>query len=259
VRSDSREVLTRQASPPDVVVRYGRRDDQVVDLRLPAKTGAPLVVLLHGGFWRVAWDRRHLRPMADGLATAGFAVAMPEYARTGDGGGWPKTFDDVALAIAAIPAVVTAAVGDAVDPTTIVLAGHSAGGQLVLWCASNRTPAEYAGVLALAPVADLTEAFRLDLDAGAVLALLGAGPEQAPDRYDQADPCRLPAPTVPVVVVHGAEDATVPPELSRRYAAHAGAKLRLLDGVGHFELIDPRAAAWPTVLDAIEGIDPPLT
>ena len=34
------------------------------------------------------------------------------------------------------------------------------------------------GVVALAPVADLAEAYRLDLDGGAVAALLGGGPDE---------------------------------------------------------------------------------
>jgi acetyl esterase/lipase len=254
VQPEQRDVLTRPASPPDLVLRYGGRDDQLVDLRLPQQTGAPLVILLHGGFWRVAWDRKHTRPMADGLAAAGFAVATPEYARTGDGGGWPSTFDDVAQAIAVLPALLTEAVGEAVDARTIVLAGHSAGGQLALWSASQGLAPEYLGVVALAPVADLTEAVRLDLDAGAVLVLLGGRPDQVPDLYERTDPCRLPPPSVPVVVVHGTEDAMVPPQLSRRYATYAGAHLRLLEGVGHFDLIDPRSAAWPAVPAAIESV-----
>jgi acetyl esterase/lipase len=250
--ANSRDVLTRPASAPDVVVRYGPRDYQIADVRLPTRKGAPLVVLLHGGFWRAIWDRTHTRPMADALAAAGFAVATPEYARTGGGGGWPTTFDDVALAVRALPADVVAAVGEAVDPTApTVLVGHSAGGQLALWCASQPLPVGYAGVVALAPVADLIEAYLLDLDAGAVRELLGAGADEAPDRYAYADPCRLPAPSVPVVVVHGLDDTNVPPALSRRYATHAGAELRLLDGVGHFGLIDPKSTAWPIVLDSI--------
>jgi acetyl esterase/lipase len=254
VQPEQRDVLTRSASPPDLVLRYGRRDDQQVDLRLARRTGAPIVVLLHGGFWRMAWDRTHTRPMADGLAAAGFAVATPEYARIGGGGGWPGTFDDVAQAVAVLPTLLTDALGDAVDPRTIVLAGHSAGGQLALWSASEVLAPEYVGVVALAPVADLTEAFRLDLDAGAVLDLLGGRPDQVPDRYDRADPCRLPPPSAPVVVLHGRDDEKVPAQLSQRYATHADVHLRLLDGVGHFDLIDPRSAAWPGVLAAINGV-----
>jgi acetyl esterase/lipase len=251
----SREVLTRPASPPDAVLRYGPRADQIADLRVPPGTGAPLVVLLHGGFWRNTWDRTHTRPMADGLVDAGVAVITPEYARTGGGGGWPVTFDDVALAVAAVPGLVAAAAGGSVDTTTrTVLVGHSAGGQLALWCASQGLQAGYAGVVALAPVADLTEAFRLDLDGGAVLELMGGGPDEVPDRYDRVDPCRLAAPAVPVVILHGTDDLAVPAGLSERYAAHSGARLQPLPEVDHFGLIDPRSTAWPGVLAAVTSV-----
>lgn len=77
--------------------------DQVADLWLPpagsAADAAPLIVFLHGGFWRAAYDRSHAGPLAEALAAAGFAVCVPEYRRVGqDGGGWPGTFDDVRAA-----------------------------------------------------------------------------------------------------------------------------------------------------------------
>jgi acetyl esterase/lipase len=111
--------------------------------------------------------------MADGLVEAGYAVATPEYARTGAGGGWPATFDDVARAVAELPALVAGLANDVVSVDRVVLVGHSAGGQLALWSAVRGLPDGYVGAVALAPVADLTEAFRLDLDHGAVGALLG--------------------------------------------------------------------------------------
>ena len=68
---------------------------------------APLVLFLHGGFWRVAYDRTHTGPLATALASAGFAVCVPEFRRTGQrGGGWPGTFDDVATAVDTLPALV---------------------------------------------------------------------------------------------------------------------------------------------------------
>ncbi|MGH9251128.1 MAG: alpha/beta hydrolase family protein [Acidimicrobiales bacterium] len=250
--TDPRDVLSRPGSPPDAVIRYGSAPEHVVDLRLPLRRDRPhpLVVLLHGGFWRSVYDRTHTRPMADGLVAAGYAVATPEFARTGAGGGWPSTFDDVALAVARVPELVS----EFTDITGIVLVGHSAGGQLALWCASSNLPRAYAGVVALAPVADLTAAFRLDLDRGAVRALLGGSPEEVPERYDSCDPCRLPPPTGRVVVLHGAEDGQVPVEGSTRYAAHAGAALRVLPGVEHFGLIDPTSAAWAAVLEAVRSV-----
>ena len=64
---------------------YGPLPEQVVDVRLPAATGrpAPLVVVVHGGFWKAEWDRAHAGPQSDGLAAAGYVVATVEYRRVG--------------------------------------------------------------------------------------------------------------------------------------------------------------------------------
>ena len=89
---------------------------------------APLVVFLHGGFWRVAYNRTHTGPLATALAAAGFAVCVPEFRRTGQrGGGWPGTFDDVGAAVDMLPALVRDAVGAGwVSDQPALLAGHSA-------------------------------------------------------------------------------------------------------------------------------------
>ncbi|HEX6871893.1 MAG TPA: alpha/beta hydrolase, partial [Micromonosporaceae bacterium] len=183
---DSREVLSRPAPEPDATMAYGGLPDQVAEVRFPVGDGRPkaVVVFLHGGFWRDAYDRIHTRPLSVGLADAGYLVVTPEYRRTGAaGGGWPDTFADVAAAVAAVPALLTN-LGVPVD-VPIVVAGHSAGGQLALWVASAEAGRAYpamaavslAGVVALAPVADLRAAHELDLDQGAVAALLGGGPD----------------------------------------------------------------------------------
>ena len=85
--------------PRDPALR--RPPNEVVDITVPATVERPaLVVLLHGGFWRVAYDRQHLREVAD--AALGYAVANVEYRRVGGGGGWPTTFTDVADDVDAI-------------------------------------------------------------------------------------------------------------------------------------------------------------
>src|SRR5215831_15665063 len=139
------DVLTRPAPPPDLVIRYGAGPEHVADVRLPqrrteaAVRSAPLVIFLHGGFWRVAYDRSHTGPMAAALAAAGYAVCVPEFRRTGQpGGGWPGTFDDVATAVDRSPALVREAAGPAVIADgPALLSGHSAGGHLALWAAGR--------------------------------------------------------------------------------------------------------------------------
>lgn len=142
---DPRDVLTRPAPPPDHVLRYGPGPDQVADVRLPPGPGvgsagaAPvLVLLLHGGFWRAAYDRTHLGPLAAALAAENFVVCTPEFCRTGQpGGGWPGTFDDVAAAVDRLPGLVRSALRGAAGPEQVILAGHSAGGHLALWSAGR--------------------------------------------------------------------------------------------------------------------------
>ena len=257
--SDPREVLDRPAPPPQVTVAYGSRADQIADVWLPAISHG-LVVYVHGGFWRAEWDRTHARPLANALLAEGYTVATIEYRRTGqEGGGWPGSFDDVALAFDSVPQLVTRVAG--ADPGPVVLAGHSAGGHLVLWGAvRHRLPAgvpwrlanppAVAGVLALAPVSELADAYQRRLGDGAVAELLGGGPEAHPDRYAATDPAALPAPDVPVVLVHGALDDRVPVAQSQRYPA----PLVELPEVEHFGVIDPLSPAWPAVVEALRSL-----
>jgi acetyl esterase/lipase len=262
VSRDPRDVLSRPAPPPDLTVSYGDLPEQVVDVRLPAETDHPPVIFLHGGFWRAEWDRTHAGPLAADLAAAGWPVAVVEYRRVGHaGGGWPGTFDDVAAGVAAAPAAVDralAARGRPPSPPGAVLMGHSAGGQLALVYAGGAAARRLRGVLALAPVADLAEAHALDLDGGAVAALLGGGPADVPAHYAAADPVGCP-PRVPTVVLHGDRDAQVPVTLSRRYATAARAvggdvTLRELAGVEHFGLIAPFSTAWPFVTAQLQTL-----
>jgi pimeloyl-ACP methyl ester carboxylesterase len=257
--ADPRAVLTRSAPAPDITVRYGPGPEQLADLPRPAAHPGPprpLLVVIHGGFWRAEYDRAHSGPQAAGLAAQGYPVAQLEYRRTGQpGGGWPGTLEDVRAGLAALPALVARALPEVPVAGPPILIGHSAGGQLALHCAAAE-PAPIGGVLALAPVADLAEAYRLDLDGGAVAALLGGGPDRFPDRYAAADPMAAPPTRTPTRVIHGALDRQVPIEMSRRYAAAVGGDVTLIElpECEHYGLIDPESAAWPQVLAALRSL-----
>ncbi|TQN42841.1 acetyl esterase/lipase [Blastococcus colisei] len=243
--AEDRSVLTRQASPPDAVVPYGPHEEQVADVRFArdAAPGRPLVVLVHGGFWRPRFDRAHLRPMTEALAAAGWTTLTPEYRRIP---GHPDlAVEDVHAAVRAVPRL------PGLAGRRVLLAGHSAGGHLALHAAATfelaRAP---AGVLALAPVADLRRAQALRLGGDAVPAFLGRDAGARPD----LDPARLPTPVGPVRIVHGTGDGIVPVGVSESYLRqHPGAVLAAVD-CGHFALVDPLSAAWPTVLAALEEL-----
>ncbi len=117
------------SGPVPRVHRYGPGPDRFLELTLPhGAEPAPVVVVLHGGFWRPAYGIELARPLAADLAGAGFAAVAVEYRRVGAGGGWPGTLEDVAAAVdrlAGLPDVARLALTD------VTVVGHSAGGQPV--------------------------------------------------------------------------------------------------------------------------------
>jgi acetyl esterase/lipase len=242
---DDDSVLTRAARPSDAAVAYGSDRDQIADVRFGDSRARqrPLVLIVHGGFWRPEYDRAHTGPMAEAIADAGWTVASAEFRRVP---GRPEiTLDDVAAALGKLPGSIGHHDG------RVVLIGHSAGGHLALWVASQRPQPALAGVLALAPVADLRLADALDLGNGATRLFLGADPAA----HGDVDPRRIQAPAVPVTIVHGDRDTTVPIEVSRSYAdAHRATKLVAVEGSGHYGPIDPLSPAWATVLEELGAL-----
>ena len=199
--------------------------------------------MLHGGFWKQEWDRRHTRAQARALADLGAVVATPEYRRVRGGGGWPVTGDDVHLAVRRLPELL-GELGITTGLTTLV--GHSAGGHLALWLSTLDLPVTRA--VALAPVCDLREANRLHLGDDATQALLGdadAGETDPMTLFDRR-------PAASVAIVHGVEDDTVPISLSRGFVArHPWVDLHEVP-TGHMEVIEPGSAAWPTVVNCLQ-------
>jgi len=234
---DDDSVLTRPAPEPDVVVSWGPGEQDIAEVQLGGDD-RPLVLLIHGGFWRPSYDVRHLRAMSHALAAEGCTTAALEYRRVP--GDPDATLADVRVALRVLPVELRGR-----HDGRVVVMGHSAGGHLALWAASAAPAAGLVATVALAPVADLVAADAAGLGGGAVRDFLGAEPLSRGD----VDPARVVSAVTPVTLVHGVDDDVVPLGQSEAYvAAHPQAQLRALPGVGHFALIDPRSSAWPDVV-----------
>lgn len=231
--SEDRSVFELKSSPSSEVLAYGEDQDQVIEVFRSGRAGAKRVLLIHGGYWRPQFDRSHLRPYAEKLSRLGWDSYLLEYRRTP--GEAHNYLHDLFTAL------------DLVGECAIV--GHSAGGQLALIAASH--PA-VKRVVTLAPVSDLVEGDRLNLDHGAIREFLGGDPA----RFLHLDPSSVQEYRIGITVMHGALDSRVPVTLSREFVAkYPLVEYLEFEGVGHFELIDPRQDHLvQKVCDAIEFI-----
>lgn len=214
------------AKPPEKLEWYGDE--------------GPLVVFVHGGYFRPSVDRTYVRPTAQALADLGYRVVLPEYRRVpGD--------PDVALTDLADLARKLG------EPAVWI--GHSAGGFMALHRAFDDV--DFLGVIALAPVADLTTTAEEHLGEDAVRNWMGATPQEDPETYRRLDPKvlaeRRAAAGHPldadarIFLLHGDLDVSVPV----RQTVDFPAAKKVVECAHHFDLIDPESRHWREVCTAL--------
>ena len=229
--------------------RYGSQRQQRGDLHVPRDGNGPypVVVLVHGGYWRAVYGKVVMKPLAADLVRRGYAAWNIEYRRIGrrQGGGYPMTFEDVGNAIDHL-----AELDDRrLDLDDVTFVGHSAGGHLALWAATRPdarlTPTR---VIAQAPITNLVTV------GAAAHVLMGGDPGEHPERYAESDPMQLLPVGAPLLLVHGADDTTIPVDRTREYAEAAraaGDEVGLIEPQpgGHRSHIDPRSTAWRAAVE----------
>ena len=238
--------------PPPTRIVYGDEPQQFGDLYRPDESvdAPPIVVLIHGGFWRAKYELDLMVPLAEDLCRSGFAVWNIEYRRVAQpGGGWPGTLHDVAVAVDKLCDLSNS---HPLDLDRAAFVGHSAGGHLALWAAGRSAIPEGAPganpavlpVLAVGqgPVVALRRAADRHVGNGAVIDFLGGTPEEFPDRYEAATP-RLGAGPRMVAIV-GSRDDVVPPEFSVDDNQPGSLEIVTIDGADHMVLIEPDRPPW---------------
>lgn len=251
----SDEILTLPAPAADRRVAYGTDPNQFLDLRWPKvrspDSAFPLVINIHGGFWRSRYDLTHAGHLCAALTQRGLVTANVEYRRVGnEGGGWPGTFADLCKAYEFLVEQVEEY---KINAKRVLVIGHSAGAQLALCLAARQE--RLKSVISLAGVVDLQRAHELHLSNDAVAEFLGGSPSEVRERYHEADPIQLSIKSTRQVLFHGVLDEEVPADFSRDYVArkkrNETAELVELPGVGHYELIDPQTNAWKSVEETV--------
>lgn len=219
----------------------------VLDLRLPEGDGAPLIVFVHGGGFRLGSRRVFVPTMPgdepfDRIVAAGFAVASVDYRLSGEAV-FPAQQDDVTAAVAWLR---DAADEYAYDASRIVFWGESAGGTIAALVGLGDVAggaANIRGIVDWYGPSDITAMAtmlgQLDDPQSRESRWLGAPVGSVPDLARAASPiAHVAAGAPPFHLAHGLEDGGVPHEQSELLAAALTAEgveveLELVPGADH--------------------------
>jgi arylformamidase len=125
--------LSRAGSDCRLDLRYGDGALENLDVFHTASPGAPVLVFVHGGYWR-ALDKSDFSFVAPVFNQAGALVVVPNYALCP-----VVTVEHICLQLVrALQWVWAHAAEHGGDPSRIVVAGHSAGGHLAAMLLSCR-------------------------------------------------------------------------------------------------------------------------
>ncbi len=153
-------------------IPYGPTLDEYVDIFPASRAGAPIMIFLHGGAWRML-SAKDYSFVALGPAAAGITSVVVNYSLC------PKVGMDeiVRQARAAVVWTFRNATAFGADPTQIYVIGHSSGAHLTAmcantaWCADYGLPADIikgavpiSGVFDLTPIRYTSHQIALQLD-----------------------------------------------------------------------------------------------
>jgi acetyl esterase/lipase len=209
------------------------------DVYLPRRQGrVPLVVMVPGGSWTTA-DPTGFAGLAAALAQAGVAAAPTHIRAASDGVVYPVPVEDVLCAVA------TAAErlrdrGFTPDPVAVL--GHSSGAHLAalaVLAVDDFSPACDAATVRPDALIGLSGPYDISQVPDLAVALLGTDPDDDPDTWASANPVERAdlRPDVPVLLLHGEADETVPLAFTTQFA-------EALQSAGH-----------PTTVQTVPGVD----
>ena len=263
-------LLDKPPIPEDHAIFYGQEPSQFGHLYLPEKKTLPhpVIVALHGGYWRCQYGLEYMSFYGDALRALGYGVWSLEYRRLGEKGAeYPFIFQDVINGINHLEKIASLY---HLDLSRVVFTGHSAGGQLALLAGCDKwhegevfgakRRVHPRGVFSLAGVCDLHKAYALSLSDGVTAMLMGGGPKAHPQRYLKASPQQQSYDRVRCALAHCRSDKDVPFAMSEDFAgylkslSHKDYRFLSFDNMGHFGFLDPQSAGFTQVADTIKWL-----
>ena len=198
----SRDGLSRRLDVP-----YGGGPNETLDIFPSPRAGAPVLVFIHGGWWRTL-DKSDHSFVAPTFVHAGAMVVVPNYALCPGTPAAPVGIDFIALQmVKALGWVWRNAALYGGDPLRIIVAGHSAGGHLaamLLNCewpqvGADLPPYLVRGALAVSGVFDLEPVRRTPF--------LAADLRLTPALAAKLSPVAMPAPNGVLCAAVGADES----------------------------------------------------
>ncbi|MBW7848898.1 MAG: alpha/beta hydrolase [Rhodospirillales bacterium] len=223
-------------------VAYGRSDIERLDVFPAARKGAPVLVFIHGGYWR-SLDKGDFSYLAPAYVEAGVTFVSVNYALAPN----VRMDEIVRQARAAVAWVRAKARTLGCDPSAVFVAGHSAGGHLATMAA---TPNPVQGVCSVSGLYDLEPVRHAFVNED-------LGLDEATAHRNSPQHLAPPANT-PVVLAIGSEETA---EFKRHQAEFAAiwrvARSLEIPGRHHYSVIDAFGdrdhGLFGTVLDMIDG------
>ncbi len=182
--------LIRRSVPCEIDVTYGTEAGETLDVFPAAKRGAPVVLFIHGGYWK-AMDKSQHSFLVPALQAQGAAVVVPNYALCPQVS-IPHITLQMVRAVAWAWRHARSFRGDA---RRLVVVGHSAGGQLAAMMLACAWPVAQAGLPRDVVKAALGVSGLYDLEPMRQTPSLQEVLRLTPTQVQQASPARLPAPT----------------------------------------------------------------
>jgi arylformamidase len=198
----SASALAREKSSHRLDVPYGFGSNETLDIFPCARAGAPVLVFVHGGYWR-SLDKRDHSFVAPSFVQDGAMVVVPNY------GLCPAvTIEDIAMQTArALAWTYRNAVAYGGDPERIVVVGHSAGGHLATMLLSCHWRALAGDLPARLVGSALSISGLFDLEPLRHTPFLKGDLRLTPASVRRLSPARFPAPEGVLYATVGAQES----------------------------------------------------